>query len=183
MPNENCLKGMRCSKCGSEGPFKINVSAMAVIHDDGVAEYTEPDWPDHTFCACNQCGHRSTAGHFTEGFVAEDCRLWIGLHHHRHGVSVHPLFRGEEPGHDDFAEILGDDFEPDREDEYVEIVGSFELPEAAVAAKEALAVHTLRQIQEILWPGGDPDHQWSPDTLDEIVDVLRQASFVPATLE
>jgi hypothetical protein len=29
-------------------------------------------------------------------------------------------------------------------------------------------------IEDILYPGGDPDHEWDADTLDEIVQVIRE---------
>ena len=37
----------------------------------------------------------------------------------------------------------------------------------------------LRQLQEILWPAGDADHEWSPDTIDEVARVLTDAGFRP----
>lgn len=37
MANTNCLAGMKCPRCNSEGPFKIAVSIMAMVHDSGVS--------------------------------------------------------------------------------------------------------------------------------------------------
>ncbi len=31
----------------------------------------------------------------------------------------------------------------------------------------------LLAIREVLWPGGDMDHQWSPETIDEIARIAR----------
>jgi hypothetical protein len=31
-----------------------------------------------------------------------------------------------------------------------------------------------------LWPGGDPDRQWGPDTLEEVADLLNTAGLRPA---
>lgn len=27
-------------------------------------------------------------------------------------------------------------------------------------------------IREVLWPGGDPDHKWSPETLEDIARIV-----------
>jgi hypothetical protein len=37
----------------------------------------------------------------------------------------------------------------------------------------------LGDIVEALYPGGDPDAEWSPDTLDEIAGILDRAGLVP----
>ncbi len=37
----------------------------------------------------------------------------------------------------------------------------------------------VEQIQSALWPTGDRDHQWSPDTLDEIAGALIDAGLGP----
>jgi len=39
---------------------------------------------------------------------------------------------------------------------------------------------TLRELAEVLWPEGDADHSWSPDTIDEVARVLTDAGFRPA---
>lgn len=57
MSNENCLKGMRCPECSSEGPFKIAVTAMAEVHDDGTDEIRDVEWNDAATCKCKECGH------------------------------------------------------------------------------------------------------------------------------
>jgi hypothetical protein len=35
-------------------------------------------------------------------------------------------------------------------------------------------------VAECLWPGGDPDHEWSPDTPDEVAFVLDRHGLRPA---
>ena len=37
----------------------------------------------------------------------------------------------------------------------------------------------LNGVIEALWPGGDPDHEWSPDTLNEIKDALSSYGLDP----
>ena len=66
MTNSNCLDGMRCPKCKSEGPFKIEVSALAVVHDDGTESYEQAEWEDTSPCICVECRHHSTVKHFTK---------------------------------------------------------------------------------------------------------------------
>jgi len=65
MPNENCLKGISCPKCESEGPFNIRVSTMICVHDDGTDnEYRDLDWGDDSEIICRDCGHRGTVEEF-----------------------------------------------------------------------------------------------------------------------
>jgi len=55
--NENCLAGMACPECGSLGPFRIVVSCMMDVRDDG----TDPsgcgdvEWNDDSYCRCGEC--------------------------------------------------------------------------------------------------------------------------------
>jgi hypothetical protein len=53
MPNENCLEGMQCPICDSEGPFKIACTTWLTVHDDGT---DDPDgdieWDDSSGCFC-----------------------------------------------------------------------------------------------------------------------------------
>jgi predicted RNA-binding Zn-ribbon protein involved in translation (DUF1610 family) len=47
-PNENCLAGFECPECGSQGPFRIDVT-----------------WEDPSACRCLDCGHTGTVRKFT----------------------------------------------------------------------------------------------------------------------
>ena len=49
-------------------------------------------------------------------------KLFVVDYHHRHGNDCPVLASDTEPDSDEAIELLGLDFEPDREDEYVEIV-------------------------------------------------------------
>ncbi len=58
-PNTNCLEGMQCPRCGSYSPFRITVTSVVNMADDGseyVSGYGE-DWDDdsHAWCPspCN----------------------------------------------------------------------------------------------------------------------------------
>jgi hypothetical protein len=34
-PNDNCLAGKRCPKCGSYGPFEVVATNWVSVHDEG----------------------------------------------------------------------------------------------------------------------------------------------------
>jgi hypothetical protein len=40
-------------------------------------------------------------------------------------------------------------------------------------------VDLVHRVQQALWPGGQVEHQWSPDTLDEISRALVDAGLRP----
>lgn len=73
MPNENCLIGMKCPECGSEGPFKISVRAWATVHDDGTDEDEAVEWDDDSACICKEygCSFRGKVRDFKEEKDAE----------------------------------------------------------------------------------------------------------------
>jgi len=54
MANTNCLEGFKC-KCGSEGPFDIEITAWARVSDDGTDDYDQVDWSDDSVCVCVAC--------------------------------------------------------------------------------------------------------------------------------
>lgn len=53
------------------------------------------------------------------------------------------------------------------------------LEERGVADAEVV----LRELAEILWPGGDADHEWDSDTLGEIGEVMYRAGLRPPDRE
>lgn len=44
-----------CPKCFSEGPLTINVSAFALMHDDGSEDVSGIEWSDESSCHCDSC--------------------------------------------------------------------------------------------------------------------------------
>lgn len=59
--------------------------------------------------------------------ITGPCQIWVGLHHHRHGVSVHVLSQQEEPSEEEVIaaiEKAGEEYEEDA-DEWLEVVGPF----------------------------------------------------------
>lgn len=65
MPNENCLKGLRCPYCGSEGPFRIACQAVVLVFDDGTDETDSVEWDDDSACTCSQCHESASVKKFT----------------------------------------------------------------------------------------------------------------------
>lgn len=65
MSNENCLAGLRCPACDSEGPFKISSKCWAVVNDDGVDETTEVEWDGDSAIVCVGCGEMGIVSEFT----------------------------------------------------------------------------------------------------------------------
>lgn len=57
MANGNCLGGMACPECGSEGPFEIVSNVWAVVCDDGVQSVSQAEWEDDAACRCTACSH------------------------------------------------------------------------------------------------------------------------------
>jgi hypothetical protein len=53
--NTNCLEGMACPECKSLGPFKIAVTSMATVTDDGTDEFEDIEWDDGSYCRCIEC--------------------------------------------------------------------------------------------------------------------------------
>ena len=68
MANENCLFGMECPQCGSEGGFRIDIKCTAYVTDDGVDECSlqHCDWEDDAYCECVDCGHGAKVATFRE---------------------------------------------------------------------------------------------------------------------
>ena len=65
-PNTNCLRGMRCPKCGSYGPFQIECTCLAEFNDDGTLGATDFDWDDHHSCFCVECDRGGQVKAFKE---------------------------------------------------------------------------------------------------------------------
>jgi len=53
--NENCLAGMACPSCGSEGPFSIVSTCIAEWTDDGTEEASDLEFDDDSHCRCMAC--------------------------------------------------------------------------------------------------------------------------------
>ena len=65
MPNENCLKGMKCPECGYEDSFGIACDIVMLVDDDGIKDdIGDYDWDDDAHCECRECSHSGTVKDF-----------------------------------------------------------------------------------------------------------------------
>ena len=64
MPNTNCLQGLRCPECDSEGPFYIECRSLFTVYDDGATEFSDLEWEDDAFIQCYSCEHEGKVKDF-----------------------------------------------------------------------------------------------------------------------
>lgn len=64
--NTNCLAGMKCPKCNSLGPFKIDVVTTVLMSDDGSDSCIDSDvrWADDSQCVCVACDFNGASKDF-----------------------------------------------------------------------------------------------------------------------
>lgn len=55
MPNENCLEGLSCPQCGSDGPFVIRAFCDVLVDDEGTEDTLNFDWDDSSAATCKAC--------------------------------------------------------------------------------------------------------------------------------
>lgn len=65
MANTNCLQGMQCPECESEGPFRIVAEATFEVCDDGTEPIGDVEWDDDAHCQCAMCSHSGTVADFS----------------------------------------------------------------------------------------------------------------------
>jgi len=66
MANTNCLEGMACPKCQSEGAFDIEAKALFMeVTDEGTNFYEDVEWGDDSLCRCCACGFEGKVQDFT----------------------------------------------------------------------------------------------------------------------
>lgn len=66
MSNTNCLKGMQCPNgdCGSFGPYRIGVTTVAEMWDDGSDGTEDMEFEDASYCQCVMCSHEGSVSNF-----------------------------------------------------------------------------------------------------------------------
>ncbi len=63
--NTNCLEGIKCPKCGSEGPFVVEVTTQVMLHDEGSEDYnSDVRWDGDSYIRCVECDHDGQAKEF-----------------------------------------------------------------------------------------------------------------------
>jgi len=71
MANDNCLAGMQCPQCGSEGPFVMEVTTLVLMSDEGNDPWwndgggVETQWNNASYCQCRACAYQGTVADFT----------------------------------------------------------------------------------------------------------------------
>ena len=67
-PNTNCLEGWQCPDCKSYGDFRVYVSQLVILSDDGTdyADGSDTDYDNSSFAQCIQCGKQATVGYFSK---------------------------------------------------------------------------------------------------------------------
>ncbi len=64
--NDNCLEGMMCPTCKSEGPFLIQSKIMVEVSDSGTEDAGgDYEWSDEGICQCQNCLIVGTVEDFT----------------------------------------------------------------------------------------------------------------------
>ena len=66
MPNENCLAGIKCPKCGNEDRFIIGATILADVTDDraDIAKGSDVLWDDESNTGCPDCGENGPLSQF-----------------------------------------------------------------------------------------------------------------------
>jgi hypothetical protein len=65
MTNTNCLEGVKCPQCGNEDEFRIAVTTMATVTDDGgEVEHGDMKWDDTSYAECTSCDKYGTLSDF-----------------------------------------------------------------------------------------------------------------------
>lgn len=68
MTNINCLEGIKCPGCESEGPFEIGITGTALVSDNGIEDYVgDSYWDDDSYIICPQCGESGKVREFHLG--------------------------------------------------------------------------------------------------------------------
>lgn len=66
-PNNNCLQGVKCPKCGSFGDFKTVVSSTMRVSDDGTEELGgDTEFETDAWTQCCECQHQGVWWDFQE---------------------------------------------------------------------------------------------------------------------
>jgi hypothetical protein len=65
-PNSNCLRGKKCPKCGSYGPFDAVGVAVFTIYDSGTDEFRNVDFDGNSQAYCRACNFNGKWSDFDE---------------------------------------------------------------------------------------------------------------------
>ena len=71
-PNVNCLKGKRCPKCESYGPFNVVGEAVFLLSDDGTEDERDVGFHAKSSAWCKECGYAAKWKKFNDPEVKAD---------------------------------------------------------------------------------------------------------------
>jgi len=65
MTNTNCLEGVKCPACGNEDDFRIEVTTMATVTDDGAeVDHGDMKWDSDSYAECATCAEYGPLSRF-----------------------------------------------------------------------------------------------------------------------
>ena len=85
MSNENCLKGIKCPKCGNESKFIIQANAVVTVEDSGVTDAHTFEWGSDDGCKCAACDFHGELSEFEMDSKCDDCE---GMFHEITGTET-----------------------------------------------------------------------------------------------
>ena len=65
--NTNCLQGMQCPTCHAYEPFRIAVTTIVFMYDEGSEDDKmgrDQEWDETSYCECCACGFSGTVNDF-----------------------------------------------------------------------------------------------------------------------
>ena len=71
-PNENALQGMQCPECGHYEDFRITITTVAIVSDEGVESMGDKDWDDTSACSCQACNFMANVLAFCKEIAEPD---------------------------------------------------------------------------------------------------------------
>jgi hypothetical protein len=63
--NGNCCKDIACSNCGNRDCFKVRMSIVMELHDDGTSDQVgDNEYDGDSFTVCSECGAEGNMSEF-----------------------------------------------------------------------------------------------------------------------
>jgi hypothetical protein len=91
-------------------------------------------------------------------------QFWIVVHTHRHGIHTYPLFQDRLPTKEQIIAATEGAYEKNREDEYLELYGPFNIQSGARDLLEPAIYHAWKQLDRAIRKakGGTDAHTPKP---------------------
>ena len=62
--NVNCLDGWVCPDCGNTRLFRVAVTTIVEVDDDGTGDPGDMEWDKNSWAACGDCSREGKVGTF-----------------------------------------------------------------------------------------------------------------------